>query len=56
MSLLSVPYWFVALQVYFPSMFNGIVVVTFVVVANKCELHISDVFMGRVPEAEHHSV
>lgn len=54
-SLMSVPYWFVALQMYFPSILNGHVVVTLVVVANTCDFHISDICIGRVPVAEHRS-
>ena len=51
-SFMSVPYWLMAWQVYFPSLFKRMVAV-FVVFTSTVEVRISAVYMGGVPLAEH---
>ena len=53
---MSVPYMFVALQVYFPSMVSRHEVETFVAASSTCEFHIREVCIGGVPVDEHHSL
>ena len=52
---MSVPYWLMAWQVYFPSLFKRMVAV-FVVFTSTIEVCISAVYMGGVPLAEHESM
>jgi len=54
-SFTSVPYWLVAWQVYFPSLYKRIVA-AFVVFASTVEFCISAVYMRGVPLAEHDSM
>ena len=49
---MSVPYWLMAWQVYFPSLVKRMVAV-FVVFTSTVEVRISAVYMGGVPLAEH---
>ena len=49
---MSDPYWLMAWQVYFPSLYKLIDAV-FVVLASTVEDRISAVYMGGVPLAEH---
>ena len=52
---MSVPYWMMAWQVYFPSLVKRMVAV-FVVFTSTVEVRISAVYMGGVPLAEHDNV
>ena len=51
-SFMSAPYWLMAWQVYFPSLYKWMVVVL-VVFTSTVEFRISAVYMGGVPLAEH---
>ena len=51
---MSVPYWLMAWQVQFPSLYKRMVAV-FVVFTSTVEVRISAVYMGGVPLAEHDS-
>ena len=50
-----VPYWLMAWQVYFPSLYKRMVAV-FVVFTSTVGFRISAVYIGRVPLAEHDSM
>ena len=52
---MSVPYWLMAWQVYFPSLYK-LMVAVFIVFNSTVEFRISAVYMGGVPLAEHDSM
>ena len=55
-SFTSVPYWLVAWQVYFPSLYKRMAAVVFAESTSTVEFRISAVYMGGVPLAEHDSM